>query len=236
VIAPVLVIAAAFWLVIVRLYRSTRHSNQKVVPPPAHSLPPTMYTPEPHSWDQPLPIWAVNPPQNAWDPSFLQQIDPRYVATPVPSTRASRSSRTRSFRSRSRSDGSFRESDESHSSSREAGYHQTDTVSLSDKYRQDRQMYEDVSDRDRSDRQSEYQTDGQSDYQTDNEELQPSSDVTEDTAESEEEYSEHFQHEVEFVAEEDHHYSMRNIPRPKSRQNSPALYPMAGTTIHSSSA
>merc|ERR1712106_810371 len=217
VITPELVIGAAFWLVVLKLYRSARHSTQKISPPQVHSLPPTMYTPEPHSWDQPLPIWAVNPPQNAWDPSFLQQIDPRYVATPEPSTRASRSSRTRSFRSRSRSDGSFRESDESHASSREAGYHQTDSVSLSDKYRQDRNRYEDLSDRERSDGQSEYQTDGQSDYRSDNEEQQAPSDVTEDTAESEEEYSEHFQHEVEFVAEEDDHYGMRRIPRPKSR-------------------
>eukprot|EP00092_Neocalanus_flemingeri_P009666 GFUD01010407.1.p1 GENE.GFUD01010407.1~~GFUD01010407.1.p1 ORF type:complete len:364 (+),score=77.11 GFUD01010407.1:78-1169(+) len=217
VIAPMLVIGAAFWLVVLRLYRSSRHSNQKGVLPPPHSLPPTMYTPEPHSWDQPLPIWAVTPPQNAWDPSFLQQIDPRYVATPEPSTRASRSSRTRSFRSRSRSDGSFRESEESHASSREAGYHQTDSVSLSDKYRQDRNRYEDLSDRERSDGQSEYQTDVQSEYRSENEDQQAPSDVTEDTAESEEEYSEHFQHEVEFVAEEDEQYGMRRIPRPKSR-------------------
>ena len=159
VIGPVLVVGAAFWFVVLRLYRTTRHSNRKSAPPQAHSLPPTMYTPEPHSWDQPLPIWAVNPPENAWDPSFLQQIDPRYVATPEPSTRASCSSRTGSFRSRSQSDGSFRESDES---SRDTGYHQTDSVSLSNKYRQDRQRYEDMSDRERS----EYLTYGQSDYRS----------------------------------------------------------------------
>ena len=196
VIAPVLVVGAAFWFVVLRLYRTTRHSNRKSAPPQAHSLPPTMYTPEPHSWDQPLPIWAVNPPEKAWDPSFLQQLDPRYVATPDPSTRASRSSRTRSFRSRSQSDGSFRESDES---SRDTGYHQTDSVSLSDKYRQDTHKYDDMSDRERSDGQSEYQTDVQSDYRSDNEERQAPSDVTEDTAESEEEYSEHFQHEAEVI-------------------------------------
>lgn len=233
VIAPVLVVGAAFWFVVLRLYRTTRHSNRKSAPPQAHSLPPTMYTPEPHSWDQPLPIWAVNPPENAWDPSFLQQIDPRYVATPDPSTRASRSSRTRSFRSRSRSDGSFRESDES---SRDTGYHQTDSVSLSNKYRQDRQRYDDTSDRERSDGQSEYLTDGQSDYRSDNEEQQMPSDITEDTAESEEEHSEHFQHEVELVAEDDETFGMRRIPRPKSRPITPEMYKMSGSTLQSSSA
>ena len=72
-------------------------------------------------------------------------------------------------------------------------------MSLSNKYRLDRQRYEDISDRERSDRQSEYLTDGQSDYRSDNEEQQVPSDITEDTAESEEEHSEHFQHEVEVI-------------------------------------
>ena len=36
------------------------------------------FCPEPHAWDQPLPIWAIAPPQNAWDPTYLQQLDPRY--------------------------------------------------------------------------------------------------------------------------------------------------------------
>ena len=195
VITPELVIGAAFWLVVLKLYRSARHSTQKISPPQAHSLPPTMYTPEPHSWDQPLPIWAVNPPQNAWDPSFLQQIDPRYVATPEPSTRASRSSRTRSFRSRSRSDESYRESD---GSSGESGCQQTDSVSLSTKYRQDRHSYAE-SDREQSDSQSEYQTDGQSGYPSESDGRQPLSDVTEDTAESEEEHSPHLNHKLEVI-------------------------------------
>jgi len=233
VVAPLIVIGVAFWLVFVRLYRTTRHTRRKDVSQ-SRSLPPTMYTPEPHSWDQPLPIWAVNPPKNAWDPYFLQQIDPRYMTTPEPSTRASRSSRTRSFRSRSRSDRSFRESDVSHDSSREAGYHQTGSVCLSDKYGG---RYEDMSDRERSDEQehseyqtdghseyqtdrhSEYQTDGQSEFQSENDEQQALSDVTEDTGESGEESPEHFEHEVELVAEDDAHYAIQRIPRPKSRSD-----------------
>ena len=42
------------------------------------AVPATVYTPEPHSWDVPLPIWALQPPTSTWDPVFLQQIDPRY--------------------------------------------------------------------------------------------------------------------------------------------------------------
>ena len=56
-----------------------------------------------------------------------------------------------------------------------------------------------MSDRERSDGQSEYLTDGQSDYRSDNEEQQVPSDVTDDTPESEEEHSEHFQHKVEVI-------------------------------------
>ena len=45
------------------------------------AVPATVYTPEPHSWDVPLPIWALQPPTSTWDPAFLQQIDPRYRKT-----------------------------------------------------------------------------------------------------------------------------------------------------------
>ena len=41
------------------------------------AVPATVYTPEPHTWDTPLPIWALQPPTSAWDPAYLQQIDPR---------------------------------------------------------------------------------------------------------------------------------------------------------------
>ena len=41
--------------------------------------PSTMYTPEPHHWDQPIPVWAVRPPQATWDPEYLQSLDPRYA-------------------------------------------------------------------------------------------------------------------------------------------------------------
>ena len=45
------------------------------------AVPATVYTPEPHSWDVPLPIWALQPPTSTWDPAFLQQIDPRQRKT-----------------------------------------------------------------------------------------------------------------------------------------------------------
>lgn len=209
IVAPELVLGAAFWLVIVSLYRSTRHSQQKGSPPPHNPLPPTVYTPEPHSWDQPLPVWAVNPPESAWDPTYLQQLDPRYA-----------SPRPRSLMSGNQSDESFRESD--YGSSRESGYYQTDSVSLSTKYRQDRQGYSD-------------QSDTQTDSQSDSEHHHPLSDVREDTAESEEEHSSHFSHQAE-VQEPDENYDIGRIPRPKSRLQTPELYKMPGTTLNSSSA
>ena len=42
-------------------------------------MPTTVYATEPGHWDQPVPIWAVRPPQSAWDPEFLQSLDPRCV-------------------------------------------------------------------------------------------------------------------------------------------------------------
>jgi hypothetical protein len=51
-----------------------------------------MYTPEPHAWDQPLPIWAVAPPPTAWDPGYLQQLDPRYREHSRSRSRSRRSS------------------------------------------------------------------------------------------------------------------------------------------------
>ena len=38
-----------------------------------------MYTPEPHHWDHPVPVWAMRPPPSVWDPDYLQQLDPRYA-------------------------------------------------------------------------------------------------------------------------------------------------------------
>jgi len=211
VIVPEIVLGAAFWFVIVSFYRSTRHSHHKESGPPPHPLPPTMYTPEPHSWDQPLPVWAVNPPESAWDPSYLQQLDPRYAP-----------GRTRSYTSGQHSEEeSYRESDDS---SRESGHYQTDSVSLSTKYRQDRGGYSDMSD-------------SQTDTQSDSDAHHPLSDVREDTAESEEEHSAHFNHQAEVEdEEEDEDYDIGRIPRPKSRFSTPELYKMPGTTLQSSSA
>jgi len=219
VIVPEIVLGAAFWFVVVSLYRSTRHSHEKQAAPPPHPLPPTVYTPEPHSWDQPLPVWAVNPPESAWDPSYLQQLDPRYAP-----------GRARSYTSGQQSEEeSYRESDQS---SRESGHYQTDSVSLSTKYRQDRQEYSDL-----SDSQADTQSDSDTQYhaQSDSDTHHPLSDVREETAESDEEHSAHFNHHAE-VEEEDEDYDIGRIPRPKSRFSTPDLYKMSGTTIQSSSA
>jgi len=230
VIVPEIVLAAAFWFVVVSLYRSTRHSHEKEAAPPPQPLPPTVYTPEPHSWDQPLPVWAVNPPESAWDPSYLQQLDPRYAPD-----------RTRSYTSEQQSEEeSYRESD---GSSRGSGHYQTDSVSLSTKYRQDcLPRYGDLSDsqadsQSDSDTQYHAQSDSDTHYhaQSDSDTHHPLSDVREETAESDEEHSEHFNHHAE-VGEEDEDYDIGRIPRPKSRFSTPELYKMSGTTLQSSSA
>jgi len=194
--SPVIVVGTAFWIVMLRLYRAMRISSSKGTSPLTRPLPPTVYTPEPHSWDQPLPIWAVGPPESAWDPSYLQQIDPRFEETPEPSTRISRSSRTRSFRSQSQTDGSFRESDLTHSSIHEAAFHQIDSMSLSDKYGHDRHRYGESSDDG-----YEYHEGHPSHNQFSNEEHPYHSSVTDQSTESDLEYADQFQHKVEVCLE-----------------------------------
>ena len=55
-----------------------------------------MYTPEPHHWDHPVPVWAMRPPPSAWDPVYLQKLDPRYQLDPRRTPLESRPFRTTS--------------------------------------------------------------------------------------------------------------------------------------------
>lgn len=110
VVAPLIVVAASFWIVVVRLLIQFRQKGKIAKKTMGVPVPATVYTPEPHNWDTPLPIWALQPPTSAWDPTYLQQIDPRYVETPEESRRSvSRSRRT--SRSQSKSDDSQAPSD-----------------------------------------------------------------------------------------------------------------------------
>ena len=69
-------IAASFWVIIVRLFMflQSQDSKKRSVLRKLQSQPPTVYTPQPHSWDNPLPIWAVTPSPATWDPVYLQQV------------------------------------------------------------------------------------------------------------------------------------------------------------------
>merc|ERR1719237_943847 len=220
VVAPLILLHSSCWLLILRLYRAMRVRN-KPKSSPLEPRPSTMYTPEPHAWDQPLPIWAITPPQNAWDPTYLQQFDPRY-------------SRERS-RSRSR-----RSSSHSRSQSQPStGYRHSDSISLSDKYGERRAGYEEQSD-------SRYETEDQSEYRTDEEEAGggrhlPQTDLEEgetEIGESEEDETEvgesdGYDDEVDFEERRRRGFSENqvdgyrspSIPRPKSRSD---LYSMPG--------
>ena len=95
VVAPLIILAVTAWSVILRLMLALRTAGGKLSSPDSVALPATVYTPEPHNWDTPLPIWAMSPPRTVWDPVYLQQHDPRYDPryghhrTPTPSTRHS---------------------------------------------------------------------------------------------------------------------------------------------------
>ena len=69
-------ITASFWVIIVRLFMflQSQDSKKRSVLRKLQSQPPTVYTPQPHSWDNPLPIWAVTPSPATWDPVYLQQV------------------------------------------------------------------------------------------------------------------------------------------------------------------
>jgi len=110
VVFPMIVVAASFWIIVVRLFNKLRETGKTSKKTMGVAVPATVYTPEPHNWDTPLPIWALQPPTSAWDPTYLQQIDPRYLETPEESRRSiSRSRRT--SRSQSKSDDSQAPSD-----------------------------------------------------------------------------------------------------------------------------
>jgi len=212
VVAPLLVLHSGCWLLLLRLYRAMRVGRKAAAPPPPPVLPP-MFTPEPPPWVPPLPIWAVAPPQTTWDPSYLQQLDPRF--------RESRSRSRRSSRSRSRRSSSHSRSQSQPSSS----YRPSDSVSLSDKY--GRYETEDP---------SEYRTEEETEVgETEGEvtEMEEETEMEESGLDEEEdtEVEEEFETRDSFHTEEEVRYSPR--ARPKSRAE---LYSMPGTTTHSSNA
>jgi len=89
---PLIVLLAFFWTVVktfLNYWRDLRVKSavaavyqngfKKRHTPSGGGGPPTMYTPEPHHWDHPVPVWAMRPPPSVWDPDYLQQLDPRYA-------------------------------------------------------------------------------------------------------------------------------------------------------------
>lgn len=77
-VAPLLTLALAGWTVLLRLFLCLKSEDRKGKSMSSARLPATVYTPEPHNWDTPLPIWAMSPPRTVWDPVYLQHYDPRY--------------------------------------------------------------------------------------------------------------------------------------------------------------
>jgi len=89
VVCPFLVVFFFCWFVVKCFYNYLRDLNLKEAVAAVYaqsqqkslagSNPPTVYpTDPPQHWDQPLPIWATQPNQAVWDPSYLQKMDPRY--------------------------------------------------------------------------------------------------------------------------------------------------------------
>lgn len=141
VVSPLITIGCACWVTILRLYLHLRRDpRDKARPRGGHpaaptSLPPTVYTPQPHSWDAPLPIWALSPPQSAWDPVYLQRHDPRYkVASGSPAPEADKSGRSSASRRSLVSAGDSGTRSEMSGTSLGAATVTGDTVSLSSKY------------------------------------------------------------------------------------------------------
>lgn len=105
---PLVILLAFFWGVIncfhnylrdlglktamAQVYKNGYHKKRL----PTRNGPSTMYTPEPHHWDHPVPVWAMRPPPSAWDPEYLQKLDPRYQLDPRRTPLESRPFRTTS--------------------------------------------------------------------------------------------------------------------------------------------
>ena len=146
VVSPLITLGSACWVTILRLYLHLRRAPRDKVRPrlaapggPPTSLPPTVYTPQPHSWDGPLPIWAVSPPQSAWDPVYLQRHDPRYREAEVSAgspgaDKSGRSSASRRSLVSGAGDSGTRSEMSSVTVTGDTRLTQGDTVSLSSKY------------------------------------------------------------------------------------------------------
>jgi len=132
VIAPIIVVAFFFWFIVFRFFNDMKRACK----PDFHLYPTsqlsTMYTPEPHIWDQPLPIWAIAQPQTIWDPVYLHHLDPRYVNVQHHSPWSRMSSR-----SRLSEEGRLRGYNQ-----RKKLYNRSESLSLSDKYNSDKQQAE----------------------------------------------------------------------------------------------
>jgi len=87
---PLVILLAFFWGVVNCFHNYLRDLGLKTAMAAVYKNgyhqkkrgPSTMYTPEPHHWDHPVPVWAMRPPPSAWDPEYLQKLDPRYQLDP----------------------------------------------------------------------------------------------------------------------------------------------------------
>ena len=134
VVAPIIIVAFSFWLVVFKLYKDMRKTTKTHLRFLPHNTLRTVYTPEPHTWDQPLPIWAI-PPQQVWNHNYLQQFDPRYMHEHRTSSWIPVSSKARHTGGRQKR--SF--------IPRDFLYSRPESISLSDKYNPEKQLAESTS-------------------------------------------------------------------------------------------
>jgi len=253
VVVPFLVLASSFWSVIFKLARRVRISQRKVT---SKTFKIPLAPQDSNSVSHPVPVrtLAVSPPEAAWDPEYLIEQDPRYVVGPGETESAGNECEEdedsygyRDSYADRRGSGSEWESDE-------------ETDYLSDEYT-DMADREDTEDFTESEADTLHSFPGKRKYTkeehvTDTDNFTEFEEKTTESLHSDQtigntsvqEQSEanaieakvgtnQFYENVNFAPSQDtSHYQTPGVPRPVIRADSPELYSMPGTTLHSSTA
>jgi len=250
VVVPFLVLATSFWSVIFKLARQVRASQKKAT---SRTFKEPLAPQDSNSVSHPVPVrsLAVSPPESAWDPEYLLEQDPRY-AVPTGETESVGNGCEEYEDSSGNRDGyaDRRGSESEWESDEETDY-------ISDEYTDvaDREDTEDFTESEadtlhsfpakKKHRKEDQITDTETftEYEEKTTEKLLSDHTIEDTWEKDndealimqEADTNQLYENVNFApALNTGHYQTPGVPRPVTRADTPELYSMPGTTLHSS--
>jgi len=245
VVVPFLVLATSFWSVIFKLARQVRASQKKAT---SRTFKEPLAPQDSNSVSHPVPVrsLAVSPPESAWDPEYLLEQDPRYAVPTGETESVGNGCEEYEVSSGNRDGYADRRGSESEWESDE------ETDYISDEYTDvaDREDTEDFTESEadtlhsfpaKKKHRKEDQitdTDTFTEYEEKTTESLHSDQTIEDNDEAlimQEADTNQLYENVNFApALNTGHYQTPGVPRPVTRADTPELYSMPGTTLHSS--